>query len=223
MSRAKTSLVVVDDEPSIRSSLSQILMETGYAVRSAADGFSALVEIRSEAPEILISDLNMPGMSGPELLAVVRRRFPRIHVVAMSGAFPGDEVPAGVAADAYFQKGCTFGTLLKILEVTSWPERTAFEPSAAAPPIWIARNGHNASGDPRVTIECPECLRSFPQVLSSETGATRETDCLGCGSLIRYAILPPAAPLAPMPLPHGHSSVTPLRRAMRTNLLREFC
>src|SRR5271168_3860996 len=104
MPEAKTSLVVVDDEISIRTSLSQILTETGYVVRSAADGFSALVEIRREVPEILISDLNMPGMSGPELLAVVRRRFPRIHVIAMSGAFPGSEVPSGVAADAYFQK-----------------------------------------------------------------------------------------------------------------------
>ena len=53
----------------------------------AEDGFSALAEIRKEVPDILLSDLNMPRMSGFELLSVVRRRFPSIRTIAMSGAF----------------------------------------------------------------------------------------------------------------------------------------
>jgi CheY-like chemotaxis protein len=89
MLNAKRKLLIVDDEVSLRSSLSQIFTTFGYSVRSAEDGFSALAAMRNEIPDILLSDLNMPGMSGFELLSVVRRRFPAIQVIAMSGAFFG--------------------------------------------------------------------------------------------------------------------------------------
>src|SRR5580658_10440736 len=174
MPETKARLLIVDDEPSIRMSLSQILTEVGYGVRSASDGLTALAEIRREVPEILISDLNMPGMSGFELLPVVRRRYPQVKVVAMSGAFSGHEVPSGVTADAFFQKGSSAGALLKILESLPWPERMASKPPAAPTPIWIARNGYSASGEAYVTLECPECLRSFPEVLSSTAGSICE-------------------------------------------------
>jgi CheY-like chemotaxis protein len=111
-----TRLLIVDDEPLIQRSISQVLTEIGYQVRSAADGFSALSEIQQEVPDFLISDLNMPGMSGFELLLVVRCKFPSIKVIAMSGAFFGNEVPSGVAADAFYQKGSSIVSLLKIME-----------------------------------------------------------------------------------------------------------
>jgi CheY-like chemotaxis protein len=55
----KTSLLVVDDAPSIRESLSSVLTEIGYPVRAAVDGFSALIEIQKEVPNMILSDLNM--------------------------------------------------------------------------------------------------------------------------------------------------------------------
>src|ERR1035437_548151 len=61
-------LFVVDDAPAIRASISSLLTEIGYIVRTANDGFAALAEIRIDIPDILLSDLNMPGMSGFELL-----------------------------------------------------------------------------------------------------------------------------------------------------------
>jgi CheY-like chemotaxis protein len=81
--------------------LSQVLAKNGYTARSAADGFSALAEIQREVPDILISELNMPGMSGFELLRLVRRQFPSIRAIAIS-AFSGEEISPGVAADAFF-------------------------------------------------------------------------------------------------------------------------
>ena len=78
MPRTKERLLIVEDEPSIRESLSSALTEIGYPVRTAEDGFSALLEIRKQIPDMILSDLNMPGMSGFELLSVVRRRFPAI-------------------------------------------------------------------------------------------------------------------------------------------------
>ncbi|MFZ0747106.1 MAG: response regulator [Terracidiphilus sp.] len=105
MPNPEKRILVVDDKECIRTSMSLVLTEMGYQVRSVDDGFAALRAIRQDTPEVLLSDLNMPGMSGFELLPVVRRRFPAILVIAMSGAFSGNEVPSGVPADAFFQKG----------------------------------------------------------------------------------------------------------------------
>jgi CheY-like chemotaxis protein len=191
MFEAVASVLIVDDEPSIRASLSQILAERGYRTRSAADGLSALDEIHREPPDILISDLNMPGISGFELLPIVRRRLPQIRLIAMSGAFSSNELPSDVTADAFYQKGSGVVCLIEIIESLTHREPTAPKPPAAHPPVWISRNGRNASGEAYVTIECQECMRTFPQVLNGTTSSTRETDCVYCGTLIRYAIIRP--------------------------------
>jgi CheY-like chemotaxis protein len=137
MHGTKARLLIVDDEPAIRTSMSLVLAEIGYRVRSAADGHSALLEIEQEVPDILLSDLNMPGMSGFELLSVVRRQFPAIQTIAMSGAFSGNEVPSGVAADAFYQKGSSMGALLQIIATIPQVERRLPQPSSAVAPFWI--------------------------------------------------------------------------------------
>jgi CheY-like chemotaxis protein len=146
MTDTRTRLLIVDDEPAILLSLSQVLTEIGYCVRSAEDGFAALREIGNEVPELLLSDLNMPGMSGFELLSVVRRCFPEIRTIAMSGAFCGDEVPSGVASDAFYQKGGSIRSLLRIMETLPELERPAHQ---AAPgrnaPLFIQRSAHGPS------------------------------------------------------------------------------
>jgi CheY-like chemotaxis protein len=198
MSPQKASLLIVDDDGSICESLSFILAESGYRIRSSADGFSALVELRNEVPDILLSDLNMPGMSGFELLSVVRRRFPAIKVIAMSGAFLGEGVPPGVAADAFYEKGTNLGSLLQIIEAMARSERQLdFQHSSLMAPIWIPRNGHDPSGEAYVVITCPECLRTFSQTLDKAIWSIRETSCVYCHSLIHYAIVQPTDPASP--------------------------
>ena len=191
MTEKQARILIVDDEPSIRSSMSHALAEIGYATRTAEDGLSALAEIRLQMPDILLSDLNMPGMSGFELLSVVRRRFPTIHLIAMSGAFSGDEAPSGVAADDFYQKGSSMGALLRIMETPPDMKRRASRHSGSADPIWIQRNGQNAWGEAYITIACPECLRTFPQAAGSSTSRIRDTICIHCRSSIRYAIVEP--------------------------------
>jgi DNA-binding NtrC family response regulator len=122
MPKSKVKLLIVDDELPIRTSLSQIFTEFQYVVRSAEDGVSALREIGQATPDIILSDLNMSGMSGFELLSEVRGRFPMIRVIAMSGAFSGDSIPSGVAADAFYEKGTGLSALLKIMETVTRPE-----------------------------------------------------------------------------------------------------
>jgi len=209
----KVKLLIVDDEWSIRMSFSQIFTEFGHSVRSAKDGFSALSEIRQETPDIILSDLNMPGMSGFELLSVVRRRFPKIHVIAMSGKFSGDGVPPGVAADAFYEKGANLGSLLQIVEAMTRQERSpSLQHSNMLAPIWIPRNGHDPSGEAYVMITCPECLRTFPQVLDEAICAIQETGCVYCSSLVHYAIVQPADPASPQAFERkpGTGAPTPL-------------
>lgn len=187
----KASLLVVDDEPLIRTSLSLILSEVGYSVRSAEDGFSALFEMRTEIPDFVLSDLNMPGMSGFELLSVVRRRFPAIHTIAMSATFYGTEAASGISADAFYQKGSSIGSLLRILGALSLAERRSPLRTGAGRIVWVQQNELNICGETTVTLSCPECLRTFPQVPGGFIGLVRETECIFCRSSIHYAIVQP--------------------------------
>jgi CheY-like chemotaxis protein len=112
-------ILIVDDNMTILGVFAEILSEHGYRVRTACDGYEALAAIRVRVPDILISDLNMPRMSGFELLSIVRRHFPLIAVIAMSAEYAGAAVPQGVAADGFYAKGssgieCLFEILLTI-------------------------------------------------------------------------------------------------------------
>ncbi len=98
-------LLIVDDEPCIRKLISRALESDGYEVLTAQDGLDALNRLVEPLPNVIISDLYMPRMSGFEFLAVVRQKFPHLPVLAMSGMFEGNELPTGVLADAYLPKG----------------------------------------------------------------------------------------------------------------------
>lgn len=147
----------------------------------------------------------MPGMSGFELLSIVRRRFPQIQVIAMSGAFSGHEVPSGVAADAFFDKGSSIPCLLRIMESLPNTQRMAEEPFNSQMQGRISQKGNNDPRETRAKIECPECLRTIPQVLNGTTGKIDETHCVYCGSLVRTSIVQTAErpPLLP---PHLEQS-----------------
>jgi CheY-like chemotaxis protein len=169
-----------------------MLLGSGYLVDTAQDGFSALLSIKRCLPDLVLSDLNMPHMSGFEFLSVVRRRFPKIMVLAMSGAYEcSEDVPAGVIADAFYPKGNRNAKpLLKMVEdlMRTSGERTPDHLRESAP-VWIPRNGHDASGRPFIVITCTQCLRSFPMNVAEE--ATAEillTPCLFCANEVRYII-----------------------------------
>ena len=80
-SASKVQIMVVDDDASIRDSLALVLQASGYATVTANNGFDALLQLKRKLPAIVLSDLNMPQMSGFELLSVVRRRFPQIPLL----------------------------------------------------------------------------------------------------------------------------------------------
>src|SRR5262249_60832990 len=69
---AGRSILVVDDDPSIRELLRQDLEAEGYAVREARDGAEALAAMRAARPGLVLLDIMMPGLNGFDLAAVVR-------------------------------------------------------------------------------------------------------------------------------------------------------
>src|SRR5208337_3588478 len=102
---SKPQILVVDDEPSVRESLGMLLMSAGYDVAMADNGVSAVSQLDRAVPDLIVTDLNMPHMSGIELISHVRSRYPGISIVAMSGDYLGDAVPAGLIADRLYAKG----------------------------------------------------------------------------------------------------------------------
>jgi len=212
----KSSLLIVDDNHAIQFSLSVVLREIGYRVRTAEDGFTALAEMRKELPEIILSDLNMPGMSGFELLRVVRQNFPSIQTIAMSASFGGDEVPPGVVADAFYQKGSSILSLLRILENLPLQERAHADALAERSPAWILSDGHAASGEMHVTVSCPECRRTFSPVLNQSISHAWQGICTHCKSVIHLTSMPSADQRFDAVCRAQPSSASPDRQTLQT-------
>jgi CheY-like chemotaxis protein len=183
---SRKSILIVDDNLALRSTLSSILVEAGYEVSEATDGFSALAGIRHQTPDVVISDLYMPGMSGFELLSIIRRRFPRIRVIAMSGAFSAHEVPPGVAADGFYAKG-SVAPMLYLAQALTQNELPLGRESPV--PIWISRTQSDPCADARIVITCPECLRPFSQSASNVEPQGVEARCLHCSSTVQFALV----------------------------------
>lgn len=80
----RPALLIVDDERGPRESLRMILRPT-YEVRVARDGLEALEILRTDPVDLITLDLNMPGIQGEELMRTVRREFPGVAVVIITG------------------------------------------------------------------------------------------------------------------------------------------
>jgi two component, sigma54 specific, transcriptional regulator, Fis family len=80
----KKNILVVDDESSIRESLSGILRDEGYDVSVATDGLTALKKVEEDPPDLIFLDIVMPGIDGLETLQKLKERFPEIYVIIIS-------------------------------------------------------------------------------------------------------------------------------------------
>jgi len=184
----KLRILVVEDDVSVRLTISKLLSDQGYEVSTASDGFDALLRLQDTVPDLILSDLNMPQMSGFELLSVVRRRFPEVLVVASSGAYESSEIPNGVIADAFYAKGQESASgLLEIIANLIASGSTDHKGENA--PVWIPRNGKDHNGKPFVVLTCTQCLRSFPFTVDHEpTGEVLKTSCIYCPHEVTYII-----------------------------------
>lgn len=191
------TILFVDDDPCLREVMSLILSEEGYDVITAADGLDALGRVRQCVPDLILCDLHMPRMSGVEFLSVVRRRFPAIPVIAISGAYDIKETSAaGVMADAFYPKGrCHPDELLRtIRELMYAPLKRPTNYHPCQPPaVQVARNGCDSRGVSTLLLTCTDCLRAFSLTsVSSMDGEELHAHCPSCRAVVQFTCEIPA-------------------------------
>ena len=131
----KARVLVVEDDPGTLRFVSLALTRAGFDLTTATTAPTAIELLGRESFDVLLADIGLPGMSGFEFLSVVRRRFPSIRVIAMSGAFSVDDIPRGVAADAFYEKGPKLSLLLQIVQAMICEERSPALHHRAPPPM----------------------------------------------------------------------------------------
>jgi CheY-like chemotaxis protein len=163
-----------------------VLASHGYEIRTASNGFEALALMRNALPDLIISDLNMPNMSGFELLSVVRRRLPHLPVIAITGEYSTTSNSEALLADAIFHKG-QYSPAQLFAEIQSLLEHAPIRPHLPKPdkaPVWIPRNGNY------VVLTCTDCLRSFSMSPEEAENGPREIPCVYCNTLISFSLEP---------------------------------
>lgn len=182
-------ILVVDDDCGVRDTLGLLLISAGYHLATASNGIQALQQLKTRPPTLLLCDLDLPKMSGIEFLSIVRRRFPDIGVVAMSGAHSGEHVPEGVMADAFYAKGQrTPAILFQIVAdiISRCSPNNSRSPRRLAP-VWSRTITRDSSGTWFVMVTCEDCLRSFP--VSLDAGMKRgvhKAHCNFCQAELHY-------------------------------------
>ena len=89
---ARPRVLVVDDDAMVRRAIERMLSSAGFEVTTVQDGHQAVHELGQSTYEAVLTDIMMPGMSGHELAARARERFPGVRIAAMSG-FSAEELP----------------------------------------------------------------------------------------------------------------------------------
>ena len=178
-------ILLADDNEVFLVSMAARLAREGYEILTARDGFEALALMREGTPDLLVSDLRMPNMSGFELLAVMRRRFPAVAVIAYTGEFIPASDPNPLC-DGLVVKGSNsnFELLEMIRDLLSQSPLRTQPARITAVPVWIPRsvNGY-------FVLTCDDCLRSF-SVLTRDgvIGKDAHVKCFHCGVDVRYHI-----------------------------------
>ena len=120
----KKKLLIVDDDFSLRSLMEVVFKDEGYSVSLAGDGIAALRTLETCCFDIIITDINMPSMNGIELFNNVKKLYPQIPVIFISG-YDYKSLAENLLKDGalyFFKKPLNFNILNRaiksILEIT---------------------------------------------------------------------------------------------------------
>jgi CheY-like chemotaxis protein len=112
-------ILIVEDHPTMREAMRLVLEGEGFLIDEAADGTTALESIRRDPPDLLFLDLNIPGASGPEVLAALKTDPATMSTRVIVVTATGEEGRADVlrmGADEYFTKPFSPTALLRTVE-----------------------------------------------------------------------------------------------------------
>ncbi len=113
----KRSILVVDDQESMRTLLKDMLEVIGYEITLAEGGEEALSLLQSRDFNLVLSDLNMPGMDGSALLRAIKATWPSLPVVIITGygTFHTEKRVMKEGAAGYISKPCTLSKIEKTM------------------------------------------------------------------------------------------------------------
>jgi two-component system phosphate regulon response regulator PhoB len=121
-------ILIVEDHPTMREAMRLVLEGEGFDIDEASDGDQALVAVQEEHPDLVLLDMSIPGVSGPEVLAAVKNdpatSEVRVIVVTATGEEGRAAAMAG-GADHYFTKPFSPIALLQAVEEVLGPEDAA--------------------------------------------------------------------------------------------------
>ena len=78
-------ILIIDDEPDVRDAVKRVLDRAGYSVRTAATAMDALAELERIPADIVITDIIMPKVNGVQAIESIRKSFPSVRIIAISG------------------------------------------------------------------------------------------------------------------------------------------
>ncbi len=179
--RSRGRILIVDDEANARAALSEILHEEGYTTEVAADGFKALGKLADFNPDVVLTDLKMPGLDGMGLMHKVRELAPAVTVVVMTafGTIPNAVEAVQKGAYHYLTKPLNFQELSLVVERAVERARLLADNERLRDRLrGTAVEGHIVASHPRMT----DVLKMAEQVASSratililgETGTGKE-------------------------------------------------
>src|SRR3972149_8074529 len=123
-------ILVVDDEDSIRQSLSDVLKDEGFEVMLASNGKESLEMLDSNLPDLVILDIWMPMMDGTEVLKAIKAKYPALKVIMISGHGNIEAAVKAIKLGAYdyIEKPLSLeGILLTVKRALGEREKTSSE------------------------------------------------------------------------------------------------
>jgi two-component system response regulator AtoC len=190
------SILIADDEPSIRHVLTLILSEQGYEVRAVTNGEEALAELANREYDVVISDVRMPRVDGQELLARALAQSPGLTFIMMS-AFGAPELALkAVAAGAYdyVQKPFKPEEMLLVLKKAEERWRLVFENRRLKGPFVTEPLGRLLGHSPAIEDVKKQVLKLAPApttvLISGESGTGKELVARAIHELSPRAAMP---------------------------------